>query len=458
MDKKIQSYFEEMKEYKKVFEKLEQEMSIGFNTVWLSKPNKVMQTSEKTYTMHIGCTSKRHKITNSKIMRNLDVTLMTKRQKKKPTTLYDKNTQMCYNSQLGYFDRANNEKANQCYMVDAKGEDDLETQYNERVTCCDEIGKKYGFNASDYYYSEYLICLKIAYEHVKYIHGSEHVTDDEVKYINGAVRGGLMYAKEGIYKNFYKYDVNSMHPFMMQKFKFPLNVGTRKRVDKVEKFGIYYIKILEADETNLKYPFYRAFSGYFSNDEIDILDALGIKYKVSTKKSAIIWNDNELINGCDVFYYMNDLFKMRKSNAYAKSMLQVTWGSLSKTRESTIHINDISQEKYNQLKADDQILCIDFETKLMYLKHNGHTFKHTLGRLKPFLLSHIRKHMITKLLKPLIDCGYDIVQINTDGFITNCLPEKMNEIYTIGQEMGQLKIEKVYKDFQVFNVKKILEV
>jgi hypothetical protein len=64
------------------------------------------------------------------------------------------------------------------------------------------------------------------------------------------------------------------------------------------------------------------------------------------------------------------------------------------------------------------------------------------------------RYEICKIAYKLEKKGYEVLRIHTDSIITNAPKEKID----IGTKLGQFKIEKIYKKFQIESFMKIHEI
>jgi hypothetical protein len=369
--------------------------------------------------------------------------------------LFGKTILNCYSEEHGYTTTDKIQNLDKYFRIEFTDKEindmgSLEIEWFNRKKNFDEIAKIFEIDAKKYMYDGRLMCRAILKQNLINFKGAEHVTYTEFPFINGACQGAMMYAKSGIYKSCWKYDINSMYPYLMThpNFYFPLSEGIITTITKIDKkkFGIYKLKILSNHRL-----FKETADGYYTNYHVKLMDILDVKYKLASFDALIFDSvaDSELLFG-----YFNDLFELKRNgNTHAKEIMNMTWGGASKKKTYTMTL-----EELDEADAYDRVVRMYVEKGYAIVMDSERPFKHVTARLKPFLMSFVRLLFVQKILKPVLDAGYEIHQINTDGFVSNIPPCVMTKIRNISKELGDLKIEEEYETCNVVHVRKVLKI
>lgn len=324
--------------------------------------------------------------------------------------------------------------------------ENLEIEFYNRQKNYREICGLFGLNAEEFLYSKTLTARAILYQHAKHIHGMRHVTYDEYPWIDESSQGGLMMATQGTFENIRKYDINSMYGYLMQSggFRFPLTEGIIQTVHKIDKqkIGIWKLNIKSNNRL-----FRNTRGNKYTTYHIWLLDKLKVKYElVKCENNAIIYND--VVNGDDIFYYMRDLFELKRNgNKHGKDVINCTWGEVTREKKFEVPCEDVGMDR------KDFIVGYNHVRNTFVLNQSDHPYKHALARLKPFLLSYVRYFFVGSILRHIPP--EKLLQVNTDGFVSTLTPEEIADIWPISSDIGHLKIEKHYEKAQIFHVKLI---
>ena len=264
----------------------------------------------------------------------------------------------------------------------------------------------------------------------------------EHKIINTAYRGGIHYAMKGDYKNVVDYDMNQFYAYYMKQLNF-IFPATKP---------IY--KILTAQEFN-ELPFYNfglfrvSFSNphklwtlglkpsWYTHHDLNIAKLLNMKIVlIENETNALLYESKNCIRGnkCfeNVIDYIDKLEKNKNTSKYMKPIRTALFG-----------VTTSKNKKYHIVKHDEQIECSDFllesivdseKSTTIQTIDNNNIFKYSWARCGVFLTAYCRLKMIQILLKCNLD---DIIQINTDGFISKTIIKDLK----ISKEMGDWKIK-----------------
>ena len=282
----------------------------------------------------------------------------------------------------------------------------------------------------------------------KHVRGIEKVTIDEAKILDGAYRGPLKYVDKDIEINdAIKYDVSSYYPYVMSQteFMFPVTEGVLKKTNKSYPLEIRKLKIIG----NHKY-FRRTESDYYDTYQIELMDILGVEYE-ETNEPKLCYKHP--IKGKDLFGYFDDLYDMKQNgNKFAKLMMNATHGQLSRKKEYEIP-GDNLQER-------DKPNVIDYDEKRdIFILSSEQPFKFEYGRIKNFLASYIRLHLVKTYLMPIREKGFDVYLSNVDSILTNATKKEMKRLgFSFGNNMGDLKVEQRYEGkWQIKTMFKVVE-
>lgn len=459
MESRIKKLFSENKNWEFVDE-LEKEIDCGIEVI-TERSNKIIHKADSKYKIVIRIRVKNkteYKILHSKIMAGIGNFNIEKNN----FVVFNENTGDYYGEHTGFTNASVRNTDNDFVLSYTKKQMEkitsLKDEYENRIKAYEEIGELFNIDCKKYYCSENTIARAIASKCMRCFDGCEHVSSKEYDFIDGACQGGLLYCKKGVFENCLKMDLNSAYPFAMQNddFYFPMTVGSFKTISKIDttQVGIYRLRI-NGDH----FLFKKTKDNYYTTYHLEILDLLGIPYELENGVNALIWE--ETLKGKNAFGYMNNLFDMKaKGNKYAKAIMNVTWGSL--TREKLVEI------KLSELKEDQkpfvQKLDMDKQIALVMLDRNNwiikapHPYKFVTGRIKPFITSFVRLFLIKNILLPLHKANHKIYQINTDGFVTSATKEQIEQIYPVSSSFGHLKVEEEYKEFEIINLRKIISI
>ena len=264
----------------------------------------------------------------------------------------------------------------------------------------------------------------------------------EHKILNTAYRGGIHYAEKGEYKNVYDYDMNAMYAYYMKQlnFIFPSTKPTYKMftaqefIDlKLYPFGLYRVSFTNIHKLwaiGLK-------PSWYTHHDLNIAKLLNMKIVlVENETNALLYESKNCIRGNKAFENVIDYIdKLEKNKNISKYMKPI--------RTSLFGVMTSKNKKFNIVKHNEKIECSDFllesivdsekATTIQTIDKNN-IFKYSWARCGVFLTAYCRLKMIQILLKCNLD---DIVQINTDGFISKTIIKDLK----ISKDMGDWKIK-----------------
>lgn len=268
----------------------------------------------------------------------------------------------------------------------------------------------------------------------------------EGNYINHCYTGGLTYAKKGYSGCGVCYDANSWYPncIINKNFNFPIREGKFIYISDKEfqnlkyfKYGIYHCNIQNPNNENVSKQFKFMNNNYYTHYDLTRAKELNLKMNIiEDNESNFLYYDKEcLVKGHKLFSkYINYFYELKKNGLKgAKEFLNSFIGGLSQKRRHTEYIRDNQKFKCNDT---DKIDTITRQKKLWIFKTNNkiEMYASNYARSGCFVNSYARLKM-SRIIEPYVN---ELVRIHTDGFI---LTKKATNL-TIGEEMGEFKIEK----------------
>ena len=264
----------------------------------------------------------------------------------------------------------------------------------------------------------------------------------EHKILDTAYRGGIHYAEKGEYKNVIDYDMNSMYANYMKQlnFIFPSSKPIYKMFTTQEfnnlqfySFGIYRVSFTNTH----KFWTIGTKLSWYTHHDLNIAKLLNMKIVlIENETKALLYESKNCIRGnkCfeNVIDYIDKLEKNKNISKYMKTIRTSLFGVLTS-----------KNKKYNIIKHDEQIECSDFllesivdsqKSTVVETIDKNNIFKYSWARCGIFLTAYCRIKMIQVLLKCNLD---DIIQINTDGFISKTIIKDLK----ISKDMGDWKIK-----------------
>jgi hypothetical protein len=263
------------------------------------------------------------------------------------------------------------------------------------------------------------------------------------KFFRGSYYGGRVELVKRYGLNLNYYDINSLYPFVMREFEYPLPIKNNyEYADKLykDKLGIYYAKI-KTPNINIPLLPYRldkklifpigTFEGIYTSKELIKAQALGYNIKII---NGYTFKETDFIFKDYVEYYYN--VKKNSEGAkreIAKLMLNSLYGKFGQKRLfndiELINIKDFKKDIMYSNVVNDYIL----KSKESYNKYAQ--FLHS--EIASLITSNARLYLYSFIEK----CGFDnIYYYDTDSIITN---KSLNT----SNELGDMKQENEIKEF-----------
>lgn len=298
---------------------------------------------------------------------------------------------------------------------------------------------------------------------------------------NGYYGGRTEVFKRGLIKNCYLYDINSLYPYVMQKYQFP-NPSTLKIINNPDKSvfkyeGLSLCEIETPKDLNIPLlPFRNTdklifLLGKFTNYQthIEIRKAIELGYKIKPIKSFVY---TKTFNPFKDF--VTDLYKKRMIYKKENNNMQIVFKILSNSlygkfaqrleqpilffvnsQESKNKINKYIQtniqlfneglpEKYKIDTPDKRTIivngiCYD-EPRIYYITDlDKQSFPYFINPILSIYITSIARIELYKLFEKVKKLKGDVLYCDTDSVITNI---KLNTSENIGDIKMEYEIEK----------------
>lgn len=243
------------------------------------------------------------------------------------------------------------------------------------------------------------------------------------------------------------YDVNSMYPYVMMKYPYP--IGPVFREKNINKEGYSFV-IVKAPYNYVPYlPYktgsklifpYGSFSGYYTNFELREAKKRGVEFEII---DGYVCDKTEYIFGDYVkcFYDLRKKAKDEKNkvlDSYAKLMLNSLYGKFGQSP----FVQDLKIKKIEDLRYDD-IGSMVFGNEQKYTIVKKLTFN-------PFVyydyiiagyITAYGRHVLYEFLEKLKP--EELFYVDTDGIV--CSGDLDNYV---GKDLGELKLEGEYEKYR----------
>ena len=280
-----------------------------------------------------------------------------------------------------------------------------------------------------FYYSHH-VAVENVFKKLTEIDTDEKVSETESIYMSWCYNGGLTYCDtyEG---QCYGYDYNSFYPRCLANMDVPMKEGKEVYTDVFKilksgsqklKYGMYYVRIQSDNPDAIK---------IFSFSKHDVYTHYSIEFAWQHRKrfkfkfafyhteiNSYVYDT--IVPGSEIFgNWMTTLTNLRKTlpkNKLLKHLLSSLWGCLTRYNTLMKTYEDIDNEKLDVGHGDDfhyQIHDHIIAGKCDYyvLRNNRDRYRHSMARLKPFLVSYARNAIANIALKDIDS----VIRIHTDG-------------------------------------------
>ena len=286
----------------------------------------------------------------------------------------------------------------------------------------------------------------------------------------------------GYYDNpIFVYDVNSLYPFVMRNFEYPLmpiDELYNKDIDEndlKDYEGIVFAKIRASkgvfgfydNENNfidigllpyrssidkdikLIFPI-GEYYGFFNLNEIR--NAIKKGYEIELYY-AYLWKKGKIPKIKEFIDYFYDLKLKHKNDITgfnAKLILNSLYGKFGQNTGGGIIISE--NEYYDNVEKYDkyEVVYTDPDLPYIFLRDNSLTkSKSSYFNLSSYITSNARLYLL-ELMEKFISYGNLILYMDTDSLFTN---KEINDPDIIGNELGKLKLEKTSSYIEIYGAK-----
>lgn len=261
-------------------------------------------------------------------------------------------------------------------------------------------------------------------------------------FITQAYAGGRVEVlKEGSHDNVYVYDINSLYPYVMQKFDYPIGLPIYTRIYRKDKQGFYKIRFIQKNRNVppvlwikgiIGLQFVYSGEGIYSNVEINKLIEIDPDAEIHVYE-GYFWNKSEKLFKEFVDYYYN--LRMKNKDNCIGYICKIIMNSL--------------YGKFAQKEKQERLIKISIDRKLSeimqkyrkvipyhddwYVVEEDVPVHHRLIHLSAMITAYARIELYNYLHK----YNRYIVYCDTDSLHSII---RINE--NIGKEIGKLKLEK----------------
>jgi len=219
------------------------------------------------------------------------------------------------------------------------------------------------------------------------------------------------------------YDVNSMYPYVMKKFDYPIGAPLKTFEFKKNKLGIYKINwhIDNLDIPLLPYRFKNKLlfaNGYGEGvyTSVEIEKALQLGYDVDIEYGYYFRNsDNVFKEFVEKFYYLKSHFKDDRRFIY-KLILNSLYGKLGQHREHRKMIFD--EPTHDEIVNGHYTLFQTINDKEIWLKMDEDKKPHTTTHIASFVTSYARIYLY-EIIEKILEKSGDIYYCDTDSVVTD---------------------------------------
>ncbi|MEM3845658.1 MAG: DNA polymerase [Candidatus Parvarchaeota archaeon] len=237
-------------------------------------------------------------------------------------------------------------------------------------------------------------------------------------------------------RNLYYYDFNSLYPYVMQKYEYPLlKADNFEYSEDYSKLGYYYCKIKSPSNLTIPIlPYTRQdgrlifplgeWRGYYYTPEL--LKAKEMGYSISVIKGIKFLEIKPIFKDFVDYYYKIKKNSVGSKRAVAKLFLNSLYGKFGQHREitdySVVNVSSLKEGELHKYFSGDYAL----KSQKKYIV-NG--FMHT--EVAGLITSYARLELYNLMLKAGLD---NIYYCDTDSIITN-------KEMPVGDNLGEVKQE-----------------
>ena len=326
-------------------------------------------------------------------------------------------------------------KSSKCNLIE---------EYNKDIRRFNEFKTMIGYDFKKVNYSINKMALHLFQKYNTNNIIFDETTKREEKFILDSNRGGVRFSSKGVYHNMIKLDVNSFYSKFLSSKIYNIPIGTPIEREITQRtydsnarfnFGLYRCKI-EGDSGKL---FKLNQNNIYTHLDLQVAKLQGMKI---TKLDDTYLYYPKKVKACKIFgKFIYRLYKYKHDADLVKPVMNRLWGflgsktTLKLTTEKEFRADNITDLNLTNFDMKTgQLLNFQITKEEKYFKYNA-------CRITPFITAY-RRNFLYKLLKPF---EKDIAYIHTDGWIMKN-PGNITEIFDMGDKMGQLKIEPIFRD------------
>jgi hypothetical protein len=299
---------------------------------------------------------------------------------------------------------------------------------------------------------------KVIHYKSSFVDEPEELTPNEAIWIKKAFMGGLLFAKEGNYKNAVCIDMNSMYSYFMshEHFFIPVKQGEFKIFDdyyikKIVPFGIYRCVITTDKKEQSLFKF--NVDNYYTHYDITNAMQLGFDVKLiqDGQANALLYDSQSRIQGSRAFgEAIKYLYELKQKVKYTKNIMSATWGFMMEKTTKKFVVSDETDIEIPDTYTIETISKYNDCMKIKAMK-DEQVYKSNWARIGAFLTAYCR-YSLRKVVSDNNINIENIIRIHTDS-ITMINEPIRNEL--LGYELGQFKIEK-QGNCEVHNVNEVI--
>ena len=279
---------------------------------------------------------------------------------------------------------------------------------------------------------------------------ANYITKEDEIEIRKAYKGGRceVYIREG--KNLYKYDVNSMYPFVMRNFKYPtgdmIKIINKRRIDTY----INTLKYIGVVKVNIKAP-YQHIPYLVKKDETlnKLITPIGawtdyittFEYKEALKRGyeidileAYLYSkkENHFKEYVDHYYNIKKTSKGAKKQI-AKLMLNSVYGKFGQKR------NYDKIYTFDEIKTKKLNLCdfLPMDTN-MFVKEEVFYHDRRVNPIIALFVTAYARHILYQGIENILKKGGNVYYADTDAIITDI---KLDDDLVSDTELGKWSLE-----------------
>lgn len=269
-----------------------------------------------------------------------------------------------------------------------------------------------------------------------------YMTKDQEDFVRESYKGGRVEVFQRFAENVNSYDINSLYPFVMQRFNYPFGKLYEQDGESFEllikkgKLGIAEC-LIEAPDMNIpylavKYDDKLVFpTGQWKDTitSLEILEARKRGYKIKIIK-GLIWNKKGRVfqEYVDTYYTIKSESKGAKREC-AKLFLNSPYGKFGQSRTNrTIKTRD------EMIKAGYSINEASFDGGYLYSFDETSYQNRSINPVYATFVTAYARHVLYEGIETVLNLGGDVYYCDTDSIKTNIkLPDEMIHSTDLGK-------------------------